>query len=412
MSGSKSISMPAGGRRAVTLLCVLLIFGTETLFTTALPLFGTDLQVGPALVGLALSLSSGAGYLVLPLVVHQLDGRHLRRLMIISGAVMLVSCGVVIQAQEWGVVALLCGSLGFGIARITGVVGLLTMVARLPGRRSSNQGWNGSLQRFGSLGALLISSVLFATRNWTGVFITIAVMIAFWCALADKAALGVERERRVGATWVSPVAADAPSSQWNAAFSCVTVLRRPEVLASAMLNLLMLLTLMHGNSFFSIAFARDLPGPVLSSVVVTSLMLRDGISVLSGLVFPFALRRLGTRVMLWSLPLLAVLPFALLVSSSSPATGSYVAAVAHGIMAGWGIAATNLLASGTNSEGVGKRIAGSLIPTGVVMLVAPAAFGGAVATHSVQAAYALLIAVIAASGAVMVWAGRHSDLAE
>ncbi len=396
----------AGGRTAVTLLCVLLIFGAETLFAATLPLFGEVLDYAdPVLIGLALSLSSGVGFLLLPFFVRAIDGGRLRSLMLMCAILMLLSCLLVMQANELGVVALLVGSLVFGAARIVGIVGLLAMVARLPGSRTANQGWNGGLQRLGSLIALLIGGVLFASENWAGVFIMLMIMIAVWWLFADRSAKASDAQ-------VTRDVSRALPRRWALAMACVAALRSRRVLAAAALNILNLLALMHGNSFFTMAFAGEIDAAALSSLVVMTIMLRDAVAVAGGIVYPRVLQGIGSRGMLRSLAVLAVLPMPLIIFVPAAAVpGAFLAAVASGLMVGWGSATANLLAAGPDSAGAGLRIAASQLPAGLVLLVAPFAFGGAVLGLGVQAAYGLLLLVLTMSGGVMLRASQGTDLA-
>lgn len=401
-----SLRIGAGGRRAVTLLCVLLIFGAETLFAATLPLFGEVLDYAdPVLIGLALSLSSGVGFLLLPFFVRSTDGGQLRSLMLMCAILMFLSCLLVMQANELGIVALLVGSLTFGAARIVGVVGLLVMVARLPGPRTANQGWNGGLQRLGSLIALLIGGVLLASANWAGVFIMLMMMIAVWWLFADRSARSSDAQ-------VTREASGAQPRRGALAMACLAALRSRRVLAAAALNILNLLALMHGNSFFTMAFTTEINAAALSSLVVTTIVLRDAVAVAGGIVYHFVLQRIGSRGMLWALALLAVLPMPLIILLPSAAVpGAFLAAITSGLMVGWGSATANLLAAGADSAGAGLRIAGSQFPAGLVLLVAPFAFGGAVLGLGIQIAYGMLLLVLATSGGVMLRASRGTDLA-
>ncbi|KAA9149396.1 MFS transporter [Microbacterium lushaniae] len=396
----------AGGRRAVTLLCVLLIFGAETLFAATLPLFGEVLgYADPVLIGLALSLSSGVGFLLLPFFVRAIDGGRMRSLMLMCASLMLLSCLLVMQSNELGVVALLVGSLVFGAARIVGVVGLLAMVARIPGSRTANQGWNGGLQRLGSMIALLVGGVLFASENWAGVFVMLMVMIALWWLFADRSA------KMSDAQVTRKVRREQPG-RWLLALACVAALRSRRVLAAAALTILILLVLMHGNAFFTMAFAGEIDATALSSLVVTTIVLRDGVAVVGGVLYPFVLQRIGSRGMLWALAVLAVLPMPLMILAPSAAVpGAFLAAVASGLMVGWGSATANLLAAGADSAGAGLRIAASQLPAGIFLLVAPFAFGGAVLELGIQAAYGMLLLVLAVGGSLMLRASRGADLA-
>lgn len=396
----------AGGRRAVTLLCVLLVFGAETLFAATLPLFGEALDdADPLVIGLALSLSSGVGFLLLPFFVRAIGGGRLRSLVLTCAVLMLLACLLVLRSEEGGVFALVIGSLVFGAARIVAVVGLLAMVVRLPGSRTVNQGWNGALQRLGSLIALLIGGVLFASRNWAGVFVMLMLMIAVWWILADRSAKASDAQ-------VLRASPHSEPGRWTLAGGCVAALRSRRVLAAAALNILNLLVLMQGNSFFTMAFAGEFEAAALSSLVVVTIVLRDAVAVAGGIVYPLVLRLLGSRGMLWALALLAVAPMPLIVLAPSAAVfGAFLAAIAAGLMVGWGSATANLLAAGADTGGAGLRIAASQLPAGLVLLVAPFAFGGAVQGAGVQVAYALLLLVLASSGAVMVRASRGTDLA-
>lgn len=399
-----------GGRRAVTLLCVLLVCGIETVFTAALPLYGSVLEyANPALIGLALSLSGGVAFLLLPLFVSGIDHGRLRSLMLACGIAMIVAVLLVGQARTLGPVALLAGSLAFGFGRTVGMVGILAMIAWLPGSRTVNQGWNGGLQRLGSLVALLLSGVFFAAGNWNAVFIVLAAMVIFWWFFVDRSAKLAASARE------SIVAEALPRSSprtLEIVAACVSSLRSRRVLAAAALNILTVLAFTQGNSFFAIAFAPELGTVAATSLVVTTVVLRDGVAVTTGLLFPLILHRIGSRGMLWCLAVLAVLPFPLFVCIPEAAVGgAYLAAVSHGTMVGWGSATANLLATGVDKQGAGLRIAASQFPLGIVMLISPFAFGGVVMGLGPQAAYGMLLVVAAASAWVMVRASRGIDLA-
>lgn len=401
-------SVVGGGRRAVTLLCVLLVCGIETLFTAALPLYGAELDyANPALIGLALSLSGGVAFLLLPFFVGGVDDGRLRRLMLACGIAMIVAVLLVREAQSLGPAALLAGSLAFGFGRTVGMVGILTMIAWLPGSRTVNQGWNGSLQRLGSLVALLASGAFFASGDWNAVFIVMAAMILSWWFFSDRSAKLVHRagESRAGS------APRETPRRLEVVVACIAGLRSPRVLAAAGLNTLTVLAFAQGNSFFAMAFAPELGAAAITSLVVATVVLRDGVAVLTGLLFPVVLHRIGSRAMMWCLALLAVVPLPLFVFFPQAAVaGAYLTAVSHGTMVGWGSATANLLAAGADKQGAGLRIAASQFPLGIVMLVSPFAFGGAVMGLGTQAAYGLLLLVVAASAWLMVRASRGADL--
>ena len=400
MRKSDQFQVIAGGRRAVTLLCVLLVFGAETVFAAALPLFGSTLEFADAtMIGLALSLSSGAGFLLLPFCSRWFDGGNMRGLIAVCGALMIVGSALVMNAHALGASGFLAGSLIFGAARIVCVVGLLTLIIKLPGSSTVNQGWNVSLQRLGSLAALLFSGVLFASGQWVAVFVLIIVVIAvlWWCA--DRAAeMGREQQSEVTAPIHREVIAN------------LHCLKSPRVLAAASLIVLVLLALMHGNSFFSMAYASSLGAEATTTLVVMSVVLRDGVSVASGLFFPWVMARLGVLRMLWLLALLAAGPFVLFLAlPGEVAAAMYVAAVAHGLLAGWGSASGNLLAAGTEAQGVGARIAVSQVPAGVVLVTAPLLFGAVVAATGVQFGYAVLAAVSIAVAGLMLRCALAAD---
>jgi hypothetical protein len=386
------------------------VFGAETVFAATLPLYGADLPFAdPVMIGLALSLSSGVGFLLLPFFVDWMDGGRLRTLMLLVSVSMVLSCVLVKEAPTLGPAALLLGSLGFGAARVVGVVGLLTMIARLPGTRTVNQGWNGALQRLGSLVALLCSGLLLATGNWSGVFVMLIAMISVWWLMADRAA----RFADLSSGWSRPRRAGRGARGWGqVTLACLIALRRPRVLAAAALNVLNVTAFMNGNAFVSMAFAPELGGAAITALVVTSVVLRDGVAVLSGLVFPVVLRLVGSRAVIWGLALLAIVPVLLIVVLPEAVLPvGYLAAVLHGALVGGGSAAANLLAAGPHRAGAGLRITASQLPCGIVMIAAPFLFGGAVVGLGVQAAYALVLAVMVAGGWIMVRASRGVDLA-
>ena len=398
-----------GGRRAVTLLGVLLLFGAETVFAAALPLFAAGLPFGdPLLIGLALSLSGGAGFLLLPFAVRAIDGPGLRALVLGAGGVMLLSCLLVRESAALGPAALLLGSLGFGAARIVAVVGLLAMVIALPGPAAVHQGWNGALQRLGSLAAVLGSGTLLASGDWGGLFLLLAVVVAVWCGVAGRAARLARPARPREARGAGPRGAGRALAT---AAACVAAVRAPPVLAAAGLNVVILLVLMHGNSFLSIAVAEGLGPRATASLVLASLVLRDAVSVGSGLLFPVVVRRVGVRGMVWALALLAVLPAALLAGADPAGPGAAIAAVAHGVLVGWGIPTANLLAAGGRPGEAGLRIASSQLPAGLVLVVAPFAFGAAVAGLGAAGAYVLLALALAACAGVTVRASLGARLA-
>lgn len=376
----------------------------------ALPLYGSALEyANPALIGLALSLSGGVAFLLLPLFVAGIDHGRLRSLMLACGIAMLLAVVLVGNARSLGPVALLAGSLAFGFGRTVGMVGILAMIAWLPGSRTVNQGWNGSLQRLGSLAALLVSGVFFAAGNWNAVFIVLAAMVIFWWCFVDRSA---KLAAPAGESKVTGAPPRSSPPTLEIVTACITGLRSRRVLAAAALSILTVLALTQGNSFFAIAFAPELGTAATTSLVVTTVVLRDGVAVTTGLLFPLVLHRIGSRGMLWCLAVLTVLPFPLFVYFPEAAVGgAYLAAISHGTMVGWGSATANLLATGADKEGAGLRIAASQFPLGIVMLISPFAFGGVVMGYGAQAAYGMLLVVAAASAWVMLRASRGIDLA-
>lgn len=430
MRRSDPRTLTDGGRRAATLLCVFLVFGVETVFAAVLPLHLVGLGLGdPGFVGIVLALSNGAGLLLLPFLVAVIDGPHRARAMqwsagaMIAGCALVVLAGPVVDEGGDGVAAIMVagGVLVFGAARVLGCVCLLTEVARLPGDRTLTQGWNGAAQRSGSGLAVLAAGGLIAMAAWTGAYVVVIAVLAGWIALvafavprrarhgmdapgADESGAEVSRADVSG---VEVPAAGARRSAFAPALACLAQLRRPRVLASAALNVIILLVLLIGNSFAALALAPALDETSLAALLIATIVVRDACSVLAGIGYGAVRRWLGESGMVAVIGVAATASLVLLAIVPTLVGAHLVAAVVQGVLVGFGIATTNLLATtGDTSTPPGIRIAASQLPAGAVLLVAPIGFGVIVGGAGPALAYAALALLAALAAAVMVSALR------
>lgn len=404
-----------GRRRAATLLCVFLVFGVETVFAAVLPLHLDALGLGdPGFVGVVLALSNGAGLLLLPFLVRVIDGQRRERVMQWSAAAMIAGCALIVAAglvvgdegrDAGGTLAgvsVAVGVLVFGVARVLGSICLLTEVARLPGDLTVTQGWNGAAQRSGSGLAVLAAAGLIAVAAWTGAFIVIMAVLVAWIALVAFAVRPGESEAADGASVSATRPQGAPASALAPARACLAQLRRPRVLASAALNVIILLVLLIGNSFAALALAPVLDETSVAALLVATIAVRDAGSVLAGLAYGMVRRRLGETGMVAVIGAAAVTSLALLAIAPTFAAAHLIAAVLQGLLVGFGIATTNLLATtGDTTTPPGIRIAASQLPAGAVLMVAPIGFGVLVGGAGPGVAYAVLALVVACAVAVM-----------
>jgi hypothetical protein len=386
------------------------VFGVETVFAAVLPLHLDALGLGdPGFIGLVLALSNGAGLLLLPFLVRIIDGPHRARAMqwsagaMIAGSVLIVGAGPAASGAGGALAAgmVTVGVAVFGVARVLGSICLLTEVARLPGDLTVTQGWNGAAQRSGSGLAVLAAGGLIAVAAWTGALVVIMAVLAGWIALVAYAV----RPRTAGA-------ADVPAAPRRSVLApareCLAQLRRPRVLASAALNVIILLVLLIGNSFAALALGRALDETSVAALLVATIVVRDTCSVLAGLGYGQVRRRLGETGMVAVIGAAAVTSLALLAVAPTFAAAHLVAAVLQGGLVGFGIATTNLLATtGDAATPPGIRIAASQLPAGAVLMIAPIGFGVLVGGAGPALAYAVLALVAAGAAAVMLGSLRR-----
>ncbi len=315
-------------RRSLTL--ILFSFFSMTLLQVGIPLRLKALHVSPLWLGILLALPGLLGLFTDAPLAHLSDQIGRRRLITFGGVLLLGSSAVLVGAPD--VIVMVIGILVYAVgSSAQGTAMLAAVTEGKPIAESANiQGWNGSIQRIGALGA---SFVVLATEQARFMFASMAVTGAISIGLS----WGGGESRRV---WHRSSVFGSYLRGWR-------MLRtNPLVEISAIADFLLMLIFVCTNSFLPLIFAKGhglLPLGLL-------LVARDAAAVLTSPLYGSMSAKMGwdRALLLGMVSGTTGLCMCAFLDTTSP--WFYVALALTGVALGWAIAGTNhAVAIGTDA---------------------------------------------------------------
>lgn len=366
----------------------------DTLQQTILPLSLAAAGASVTLIGIAIAVPQGIGFVTsLPAVAF--GDRYGRRVITLIGASIAAVAMFVLAftsgspAFVWWMIPIIA----FGLTRLVVWIAVLATVSTTndPFRM---QGINGATQRGAAAAAAIVAGVIIATEVWALGF----VLVAAGLAAVIPVALRALPTRPVPADDTLP----SPARAYGVAIKLAST--RLTILASAFVALCCLVVMMVGTSFFGLTLTRSLDPGEIAVIVVTLLLTRDLASIVFGLVFHRLILGVGLPGAIMCAAGCATAGLALLSFAGTSLVVLVLAAVLQGAAVAWCIGTTNILAVGIGPQsrsGAGLRIAASNIIPCIGALCLPLAFaatlqfGGSELLFAVASAIALILGVAA-----------------
>ncbi|MGW4422452.1 MFS transporter [Streptosporangium sp. NPDC004631] len=361
--GPEPVGAGEPGMVVRALLMVVLLFTTEAMFQTLLPVTLQAAGVASGLlVGVFIAVSQSTGLLVAPPAAALGDSRGRARVLVVGGlavaAAAAMLAAVVAGAPIW---LWSLPILGYGLARGTVVIVTLGVVAR-SGDPYRTQGFNGAAQRLASALAALLTALVVLWRGWSAGFLLMAVLALVFAVLA----WGVHgrADRDVG------VAVPARASYRES----LGMLRREKALrASSLINLNLNILVILGNAFYPITL--DVPTGELAAWLLILLLCRDLTSVVTGPWFRAVAGILGLRGVVLLSGACAVAGLLVVGVAGGTLAGVVAGAVLHGLAISMGIGSTNILATSGGDGGTALRLTATNYANSIGSSVLPVGFG-------------------------------------
>lgn len=359
--GTGSAGAGSGVRRALGM--VLLLFTTEAVFQTLLPVGMDAAGVGSGLlIGVFIAVSQGAGLFTASPVAAVADHRGRGRV--------LVVCGLALAASLTGLGAASLGGsawlwavpvVGYGLARGATVIITLGVIAR-SGEPYRTQGLNAATQRLASVLGALLTAVFIMWQGWAAGFWLMAVLVLVFVWLARGVSGRADRD---------PDAA-VPAGEGFAV--TLRMLRAERALqASSLINLMINTLVVLGNAFYPLAL--DVPTAELARWLLVVLLCRDLTSVAAGPLFGILAARIGLRGVIALSGACTVSGLVVVGISGSNAPGVVTGAVLHGIAVSMGNGSTNILATASGTGGTALRLTATNHINFIGSMALPISFG-------------------------------------
>lgn len=390
------------------------IFGVtlvETIFQTLLPVVLTELRgASGTTVGLCISLAQGAAILLSAPAARLIDTVGPPRVVLWSCVAAVVSLGSLaflvlhVDSELW---MLAVGA--YGVAKGVMMLAALSQVAALR-NQVGTQGRNSAVQRGAAVTAVLISASIIASRHWAlGLWLTATLSFATLMTLV----LGRGRLRRRNA---ADRGSDSEAQDGGSVRNLLggygevghLLRRRPEIRASALVNVNSTFLFVLGNSFLPVVLVGRTSNPAVWIVIF--MVGRDSVAVCAALRFARLTRRIGLPGVLLVVAVSTALSLTFIALRPSSVPLLVAAAITGGIALGLSIGATNLLALGTG-EAVTIRLSATMHVNFAASLVLPILAGSALDTWGPSAMFALAAATTVGVAALFLHQARSAVVA-